>query len=104
MDVHVRNPDNSTQINQQIIIDSTDVRKALQHMKNGRAPVPGNIPAELLKAAPSIVVKILEEIFNKCLNGEEPPEEWKTAVISSIYKKETDAIMQIIEELALFVL
>ena len=46
-------------------------------MKNGKAPGLGIVSIELLKVAPSEVSEILAHIFNKCLNGEEPPDEWK---------------------------
>lgn len=57
-------------------------------MKNGKAPGPGNIPIELIKHGPDILLEILAELFNAYLiRGEGIPADWNLAYISSIYKK-----------------
>lgn len=68
-------------------ISETEVLEALGCMKNGKAAGPGGIPIELIKHAPLIVIKEIALIFNKCLKGDEIPDEWKQAHISSIHKK-----------------
>lgn len=68
-------------------ITSSEVKKSILQMKNGKAPGAGNIVAELLKAAPSLLMDLLAHIFNKCLLGEQVPKEWKRSIITSIHKK-----------------
>jgi len=46
-------------------------------MKNRKAAGPGELQIELIKNVPSGVYEILARIFNKCLQGEEIPQEWK---------------------------
>ena len=41
-----------------------DVLKSLRHMKNGKAAGPSGIVAEMLKAAPDICCKIIEDLMN----------------------------------------
>jgi hypothetical protein len=45
------------------------------------------MPIELLKYAPQITLEYVTELFNDCLFGEENPEEWKLALISSLHKR-----------------
>lgn len=69
-------------------ITEQEIREALKGIKNNKAPGPGNIPIELVKHAPTRLIEILQEIFNRCLiEREEIPTEWKLGYISSIYKK-----------------
>lgn len=69
-------------------INKEEVKKELREMKNGKAPGPGDIPIELVKHGPDILIEILVDIFNKCLiEGQEIPADWNLAYISSIYKK-----------------
>lgn len=50
-------------------------------------PGPGGINAELLKKGSQKLYKTLAYIFIKYINGENIPEEWKIAYITSIHKK-----------------
>ena len=70
---------------EQINVD--EIKEALSSMKNGKAAGPGNVPVELIKAAPNTLLELLAGVFNKCLDGDQVPSEWKTAYISPIYKK-----------------
>jgi len=72
---------------QEDLITLQDVKRALIKMKNGKAPGPGGLNIELIKAAPEALLEKLVTLFGRCLNGEEPPSEWKKATITSIYKK-----------------
>jgi len=68
-------------------ITTQEVSRAVKGMKNRKAAGPGGLQIELIENAPSGVYEILARIFNKCLQGEEIPQEWKKAHITSIYKK-----------------
>lgn len=63
-----------------------ELKKAPKRMKRGKAAGPGRIPIGLIKAAPHIFLELLTIIFNKYLYREQPPKEWKSAYISSIFK------------------
>ncbi|XP_044762034.1 uncharacterized protein LOC123319231 [Coccinella septempunctata] len=63
------------------------VREALRRSKNGKAAGPGNIPIELVKYGPDILLETITGLFNRCLKGDRVPEDWNLAYISSIYKK-----------------
>jgi len=65
-------------------ITTQEVSRAVKGMKNRKAAGPGGQQIELIKSAPSGVYEILARIFNKCLQGEEIPQEWKKAHITSI--------------------
>lgn len=57
-------------------------------MKNSKAPGPGDIPIDLVKHSPDILIKMLVGIFNKILvDCQEIAEDWNLAYIISIYKK-----------------
>lgn len=82
--------DEVTAINEECmqIINKKEIKNALREMKNGKAPGPGDIPVELVKYGPDILIEMLADIFNKCLmEGQNIPEDWNLAYISSIYKK-----------------
>ncbi|KAL3275471.1 hypothetical protein HHI36_020231 [Cryptolaemus montrouzieri] len=48
---------------------------------------PGNVPAELVKYGTDELYEHLRKLFQSCINGAEIPKEFKTSVISPIYKK-----------------
>jgi hypothetical protein len=56
-------------------------------MKSRKAPGPGGINTELLKCGTRKLFRILTHIFNKYINGDKIPEEWKMAHVTPIYKK-----------------
>lgn len=65
-----------------------EVKDTLKKTKSGKAAGPGNIPIELVKYGPDILLEILTKIFNKCMmEGHAIPEDWNVAYISSIFKK-----------------
>ena len=41
----------------------------------------------MLKHGRDKLIKMLTWVINRCLNGEETPQQWKVAYISSIHKK-----------------
>jgi len=70
-----------------IRITTSEVAKACKDLKNGKAPGPGNIPAELIKNGTSKLYQHLTNLFQTCMNGREIPMEWKTSILSTIHKK-----------------
>jgi len=63
------------------------IRKAVRELKNGKSCGPEGVNAEMLKHGTDKLITTLTWIINRCLNGEEVPQQWKFAYISSIHKK-----------------
>ena len=55
--------------------------------KTGTAAGPGDIPIELIKSGGQKLLEMINILFNKVINGEKVPEEWKIAIITLIHKK-----------------
>lgn len=53
-------------------------------MKNGRAPDLGR--DEYLKSGPSAPIELLAAVFNKCIAGGNVTKEWKSAILTSLFK------------------
>ncbi|XP_072398064.1 uncharacterized protein [Diabrotica undecimpunctata] len=70
-----------------MVVEVDMVKKAVTELKNGRAPGPENIPAELIKCGTDKLFLALTWCMNKYINGVTPPSLWKVAYISSIHKK-----------------
>ena len=68
-------------------ISSIEVHQAVKRMKNGKAPGLGILSVELIKAAPSILFEAIGKICDKCVREDMVPNEWKKAIITSIFKK-----------------
>ncbi|XP_072380504.1 uncharacterized protein [Diabrotica undecimpunctata] len=68
-------------------IDYKEVARVCQALKNRKSPGPGNIPPELLKYGTSKLYKQLASLYQKCINGESIPKEWRTSFITTIHKK-----------------
>ncbi|XP_049809026.1 uncharacterized protein LOC126252198 [Schistocerca nitens] len=63
------------------------VKTAIKSLKNGRATGIGGIPAELLKLGTKKLMELLRNLFERCLNGEDVPNDLKVGYISVIHKK-----------------
>lgn len=81
-----------------------EIKKALKESKNKEAAGPGNIPIELVKCGPDIllVLDIVAELFNKCMiEADNISENWNLAYITIIFKKEDQKSITTIETSAL---
>jgi hypothetical protein len=70
-----------------IEIDINTVKHAIMRMKTGKTAGPGDIPIELIKSGGQKLLEMITILLNKIINGDKVPEEWKVAIITSIYKK-----------------
>lgn len=68
-------------------IDATEVKEVTKTFKTKKAPGPGGITIELIKYAPDIMYDLLAKLFNRCLRGEEIPDEWNMGYITNIHKQ-----------------
>ncbi|KAK3525230.1 hypothetical protein QTP86_024951 [Hemibagrus guttatus] len=71
-------------------IRKDEVRKALKRMKSGKAVGPDNIPVEVWKCLGEAAVEFLTSLFNRVLESEKMPEEWRRSVLVPIFKDKGD--------------
>ncbi|KAK3521020.1 hypothetical protein QTP86_018665, partial [Hemibagrus guttatus] len=67
-----------------------EVRKALKRMKSGKAVGPDDIPVEVCKCLGEAAVEFLTSLFNRVLESERMPEEWRRSVSVPIFKNKGD--------------
>ncbi|KAK3530967.1 hypothetical protein QTP70_007276 [Hemibagrus guttatus] len=70
-------------------IRKDEVRKALKRMKSGKAVGPEDIPVEVWKCLGE-AVEFLTSLFNRVLESERMPEEWRRSVLVPIFKNKGD--------------
>ncbi|KAK3529887.1 hypothetical protein QTP86_007205 [Hemibagrus guttatus] len=71
-------------------IRKDEVRKALKRMKSGKAVGPDDIPVEVWKCLGEAAVEFLVSLFNRVLESERMPEEWRRSVLVPIFKNKGD--------------
>ncbi|CAG5054997.1 unnamed protein product [Parnassius apollo] len=71
-----------------------EIRMALQHLKNGRAPGEDGSTAELLKAGGTPVLEVLQKLFNSVLHGGTTPEAWSRSAVVLLFKKGDNALLK----------
>ncbi|KAK3526991.1 hypothetical protein QTP86_006131 [Hemibagrus guttatus] len=71
-------------------IGKDEVRKALKRMKSGKAVGPDDIPVEVWKCLGEAAVEFLASLFNRVLESERMPEEWRRSVLVPIFKNKGD--------------
>ncbi|KAK3545937.1 hypothetical protein QTP70_016961, partial [Hemibagrus guttatus] len=71
-------------------IRKDEVRKPLKRMKSGKAVGPDNIPVEVWKCLGEAAVEFLTSLFNRVLESEKMPEEWRRSVLVPIFKNKGD--------------
>ncbi|KAK3524731.1 hypothetical protein QTP86_001890 [Hemibagrus guttatus] len=71
-------------------IRKDEVRRALKRMKSGKAVGPDDIPVEVWKCLGEAAVEFLASLFNRVLENERMPEEWRRSVLVPIFKNKGD--------------
>ncbi|KAK3530456.1 hypothetical protein QTP86_024366, partial [Hemibagrus guttatus] len=71
-------------------IRKNEVSKALKRMKSGKAFGPDDIPVEVWKCLGEAAVEFLTSLFNRVLERERMPEEWRRSVLVPIFKNKGD--------------
>ena len=66
---------------------TSEVEKVVQQMKNGKSPCEDHVFIEMIKAGGEILLMKLRDLFNKTIEKEKVPEEWKNAIIILPFKK-----------------
>ena len=67
-----------------------EVRRALQKMKRGKAVGPDDIPEEAWKCLGAIGTDVLTDMFNKIIETEKMPDEWRKSTLVPIFKNKGD--------------
>ena len=67
-------------------ISVEEVRTGLRKMKKGKAQGPDDIPVEVWIALGNKGVEFLVNFFNRLLQGEKVPDEWRRSVLVPLYK------------------
>ena len=79
-------------VNQEVgEISMNEVRMAMKKMKNGKAVGPDNIPVEAWRCLGEMAVRFFTRLFNRILNGERMPEEWRKSTLVPVFKNKGDA-------------
>ena len=68
------------------LIDSSKIDKLLENISTSSGPGVSGISSKIIKNSSTILTPILTNLFNKCITTMELPNEWKTAIVSTIYK------------------
>ncbi|KAF7699893.1 hypothetical protein HF521_002851 [Silurus meridionalis] len=71
-------------------ISKEEVRAAIKRMKSGKSVGPDDIPVEAWRCLGEMEVKFLTKLFNKILEGEKMPEEWRRSVLVPVFKNKGD--------------
>ncbi|KAK3528964.1 hypothetical protein QTP70_014145 [Hemibagrus guttatus] len=71
-------------------IRKDEVRKALKRVKSGKAVGPDDILVEVWKCLGEAAVEFLTSLFNRVLESERMPEEWRRSVLVPIFKNKGD--------------
>ncbi|KAK3570786.1 hypothetical protein QTP86_025427 [Hemibagrus guttatus] len=71
-------------------IRKDEVRTALKRMKSGKAVGPDDILVEVWKCLGEAAVEFLTSLFNRVLESERMPEEWRRSVLMPIFKNNGD--------------
>jgi len=71
----------------QVDVSMKELREAIKTIKNNKSAGPGGIAPELIKYGSEKLFRIILQMLQKAINGEELPTEWTSAYITSIFKK-----------------
>ena len=64
-----------------------EVRKVLERMKSEKPVGPDDIPVKVWKCLGEVAIDFLNRLFNRILETDKMPDEWRKSVVVPIYKK-----------------
>ena len=62
----------------------------MKRMKNGKAVGPDDIPVEVWKCLGEIALEFLTKLYNRTMESERMPEEWRDSILIPIFKNKGD--------------
>ena len=71
-------------------IGKEEVRENMKRMKNVKAVGPDDIPVEVWKCLGEIALEFLTKLYNRTMERERMPEEWKDSILIPIFKNKGD--------------
>ena len=71
-------------------ISEEEVRENMQRMKNGKAVGPDDIPVEVWTCLGESALKFLTKLYNRTMESERMPEEWRDSALIPIFKNKGD--------------
>ena len=71
-------------------ISKEEVRENMKRMKNGKAVGPDDIPVEVWKCLGEIALEFLTKLYNRTMESERMPEEWRDNIMIPIFKNKGD--------------
>ena len=71
-------------------VSKEEVIENMQRMKNGKAVGPDDIPVEVWKCLGESALKFLTKLYNRTMESERMPEEWRDSVLIPIFKNKGD--------------
>ena len=71
-------------------ISKEEVRENMKMMKNGKAVGPDDIPVEVWKCLGEIALEFLTKLYNRTMESERIPEEWRDSILIPIFKNKGD--------------
>ena len=71
-------------------VSKEEVMENMQRMKNGKAVGPDDIPVEVRKCLGESALKFLTKLYNRTMESERMPEEWRDSVLIPIFKNKGD--------------
>ena len=72
------------------MIIKKELRVTMKMMKSGKAVGPDNTPVDVWKCIEESVLEFLTKLYNRTLESEMIPEEWRDNVLVPIFKKNGD--------------
>ena len=67
-------------------VSKEEVMENMQRMKNGKAVGPDDIPVEVWKCLGESALKFLTKLYNRTMESEIMPEEWRDSVLVPMFK------------------
>ena len=71
-------------------ISKKEVRENMKRMKNGKAVGPDDIPVEVWKCLGEIALEFLTKLYNRTMEIERMPDEWRDSILIPIFKNKGD--------------
>ena len=71
-------------------VNAERVQQLIDNLSTTSGPGITGISSKIIKAASAKLVPFITELFNECIQKNTIPNEWKTAVVTPIYKKKGD--------------
>ena len=67
-------------------VNAVEVSRVFNEISNSSSPGIAGIHPKILKLLPSILIPVLTKLFNFCISTNSIPDEWKSAVVTPLYK------------------